>query len=343
MGAALSGTEVSSVVPTRLSYATPKTPPSSENKLQAALPVYGDSGSTGNRGWSVRSRRDPSLCSPTSRIDSVGTVACATWTRGSPLCSATGGEMRWGPSSGTGSWGGGSDLRGQNLLLVSPKALESQGNLMVLIQDRGTVRCGQWSWKVIAREGLERGSQIPYVRRALAEAWEVLLMNPNAGGSPEDHVSLVWNLLLSRCAAKNIAVVAHGYGGVAFVDLLSRHPQEVQRRVCAVAFVDSCHSPWHQPLGQGSRDWLKANAKKWVLSCKPLNRPVGSLKADCPQLSAGTQCHEAAPATCMDPLFRFFAKAVKAKPATVPFDIITRSKSRGRLSQGTAAAVPGKP
>ncbi|KPP72933.1 protein FAM172A-like [Scleropages formosus] len=201
---------------------------------------------------------------------------------------------------------GGSDLRGQNLLLVSPKALESQGNLMVLIQDRGTVRCGQWSWKVIAREGLERGSQIPYVRRALAEAWEVLLMNPNAGGSPEDHVSLVWNLLLSRCAAKNIAVVAHGYGG-------------------------------------GSRDWLKANAKKWVLSCKPLNRPVGSLKADCPQLSAGTQCHEAAPATCMDPLFRFFAKAVKAKPATVPFDIITRSKSRGRLSQGTAAAVPGKP
>uniref|UniRef100_A0A8C9WR31 Si:ch73-41e3.7 n=1 Tax=Scleropages formosus TaxID=113540 RepID=A0A8C9WR31_SCLFO len=138
---------------------------------------------------------------------------------------------------------------------------------MVLIQDRGTVRCGQWSWKVI----------------------------------------------------------------------------EVQRRVCAVAFVDSCHSPWHQPLGQGSRDWLKANAKKWVLSCKPLNRPVGSLKADCPQLSAGTQCHEAAPATCMDPLFRFFAKAVKAKPATVPFDIITRSKSRGRLSQGTAAAVPGKP
>ncbi|KAL4636301.1 protein FAM172A-like isoform X2 [Arapaima gigas] len=225
---------------------------------------------------------------------------------------------------------GESDLQGKNLIFMSPKALEGRGNLMVLIQDRGTVRCGQWSWTVIAREGLERGSQIPYVRWALAEAWEVLLMNPNDSSSPEDHARVVWDLLLSSCAAKNITVVAHGYGGVAFVDLLARRPWEVQRRVCAVAFVDSYHSPWHQPLGPESREWLKANAKKWVLSCKPLNRPVGSLKSDCPQLSAGTQCHDAAPAACMASLCRFFSKAVKAKAPAVPFDIVTRSRSQGR-------------
>nr|XP_023690330.1 protein FAM172A-like isoform X1 [Paramormyrops kingsleyae] len=217
----------------------------------------------------------------------------------------------------------------QDFVFISPKANESPGTLAVLIQDRGTVRCGQWSWRMIASKGLEWGSQLSYVRRALAESWEVLIMNPNQSSSPEEHVSLAWECVISRGAAKQVVVVMHGYGGVAFVDLLSRQPQDVKGRVHAVAFVDSSHNPWHQLLDTDSRDWLKSKSRKWVLSPKPLNQPVGSLKAECRQLSAGTQCHEAAPAACVDAIFRFFTKILRNRSPPMPFDIVTRSRSHG--------------
>ncbi|XP_035265358.1 cotranscriptional regulator FAM172A [Anguilla anguilla] len=216
---------------------------------------------------------------------------------------------------------------GRAPVFLSQGALASSRPLLVLVQDRGTVRSGQWSWQGIARDGVGAGSQIPYVQRALQERWGVALLNPNEGGaSPEEHVRHAWDGLLAGAAAGQVAVVTHGYGGLAFVDLLSRRPQELQRRVCAVAFIDSAHNLWHQPLGGAARDWLKAHSRKWVLSSKPANRSVGSLKADCPQLSAGTLDRHSAPASCMDAVFRYVTKALRSKPP--PFGIITRSKSR---------------
>ncbi|XP_075209700.1 cotranscriptional regulator FAM172A homolog [Chanos chanos] len=217
---------------------------------------------------------------------------------------------------------------------MSPGALEHPGTLLILIQDWGTVHCGVWSWRAVAHEGLERGSQIPYVRRALRESCAVLLMNPNQGGlSPEEHVRAVWDVLVARSVAERVGVVTHGYGGLAFVNLLCQRPEEVQRRVWAAAFLDSSHSLWHQPLGPASRDWLKAHSRRWVLSTKPLNRSVSSLRAGCLQMSAGTQSHDMVPAVCMESVFRFFAKLMSPKAMPTPFDIITRSRSQvqGRL------------
>lgn len=220
---------------------------------------------------------------------------------------------------------------GRAVLLLSQGALESAAPLLLLVPDRGSVRSGQWSWQAIVRGGLEAGSQIPYVRRARQEGWGVALLDPNAeGASPEEHVRRAWDRLLGGARAGPVAVATHGYGGLAFVDLLSRRPQEVQHRVCAVAFVDSAHNLWHQPLGGAARDWLRAHSRKWVLSAKPVNRPVSSLKADSLQLSAGTLSHERAPAACLDAVFRYIARALRAKPPPTPYDIITRSKSHGR-------------
>lgn len=211
---------------------------------------------------------------------------------------------------------------------TSPGALHHRGTLMVLIQDRGTVSCGVWSWKAVAHEGLERGSQIPYVRWALEESCAVLLMNPNEGGqSAEEHVRLVWEHLVSRSVAERITVVTHGYGGLAFVHLLCHRLEAVRKRVWAVAFIDSSHNLWHQPLGASGRDWLKGHSRTWVLNAKPTNRQVGSFKAGCRLMSAGTQCHDTAPAVCMEAVFRFFAKQMM--PKAVPAVIVTRSRSFG--------------
>ncbi|KAJ8003366.1 hypothetical protein DPEC_G00147590 [Dallia pectoralis] len=212
---------------------------------------------------------------------------------------------------------------------MSPGALESTATLLVLVQDRGTVHCGLWSWRAAASEGLAMGSMIPYVRKALADGYSVLLMNPNQGGvgeTPEDHAHHVWDLITSRCTTSRVVVIAHGYGGLVFVDLLCRRPQEVVRQVWAVAFLDSSHSLWHQPLGAVGREWLRTHSRRWVLSSKPLNQPVGSLKAGCLQMSAGTQKHEAAPSVCMESVFKFFSKMLSPKPPT-SFNIVTRSRS----------------
>ncbi|XP_072514092.1 cotranscriptional regulator ARB2A homolog [Salminus brasiliensis] len=224
---------------------------------------------------------------------------------------------------------------------MSPGALSHRETLMVLIPDKGTVKCGVWSWRAVAHEGIERGSQVPYVRWALGESCAVLLMNPNEGGlSPEEHVRLVWESFLSRSAAERITVVAHGYGGLAFVHLLCHQLEEIRQRVWAVAFIDSSHSLWHQPLGASGRDWLKAHSRMWVLSRKPTNRQLGSLKAGCRVMSAGTQCHETAPAVCMEAVFRFFAKLMRPKATPAVSGIITRSRSfRGRKLSGVTSGT----
>ncbi|XP_062866896.1 cotranscriptional regulator ARB2A homolog [Trichomycterus rosablanca] len=223
-----------------------------------------------------------------------------------------------------------SDSHPASFVYMSPGALKHRGTLLVLIQDRGAVGCGVWSWRAVVHEGLDRGSQIPYVRWALRESCAVLLMNPNRGGtSPEEHVHLVWEQLLLRSAAERIAVVAHGYGGLAFVHLLCCRLEEIEQRRCAVALIDSSHSLWHQPLGASGRDWLKAHSNMWVLSTKQKNRPVGSLKMGCRMVSAGTQCHETAPAVCMESVFRFFGKLMKPSVVPTPFSIVTRSRSLG--------------
>lgn len=230
-----------------------------------------------------------------------------------------------------------SDSHPPGFVYMSPGALRDHGTLMVLIQDKGTIRCGMWSWRAIVHEGLEKGSQIPYVRCALGESCAVLLMNPNEGAmTPEMHVHQVWDQLLLTSTAEQIVVVAHGYGGLAFVQLLCCRLEEIQQRKCAVAFIDSSHNLWHQPLGTPGRDWIKAHSSTWVLSSKPKNRLVGSLKPGCRMMSAGTQCHETAPAACMESIFRFFAKLMRPAVVPTPFGIVTRSRSLGaRKPSGT--------
>lgn len=87
----------------------------------------------------------------------------------------------------------------EGFVYMSPGALQNKRALLVLIQDVGTVRCGVWSWRMVVREGLRKGSQILYVLWAMTERWAVLLMNPNEGEmSPEEHVCHVWDCMISK-------------------------------------------------------------------------------------------------------------------------------------------------
>ncbi|XP_060546597.1 cotranscriptional regulator FAM172A isoform X2 [Pantherophis guttatus] len=105
-------------------------------------------------------------------------------------------------------------------------------------------------------------------------------------GSPEEHAIYVWDHFISQSLAENVFVVAHSYGGLAFVELMIQREIEVKNKVTAVALTDSVHNVWHQEADKIVREWLRENCCNWVSSSEPLDTSVESMLPDCPRVSA---------------------------------------------------------
>ena len=64
----------------------------------------------------------------------------------------------------------------------------------------------------------------PFIRRAQAEGYGLLLFNGNdnevdhvpirSSSNPVEHGLYVWDAVVSKCAAKDIVIIAHSFGGV---------------------------------------------------------------------------------------------------------------------------------
>ena len=64
-------------------------------------------------------------------------------------------------------------------VFVSKDFDDNEERLLVLIHGSGVVRAGQWARRLIINEGLEQGTQLPYIKRALDRGYAVLVMNTN--------------------------------------------------------------------------------------------------------------------------------------------------------------------
>lgn len=95
------------------------------------------------------------------------------------------------------------------------------------------------------------GTQIPYIKKALAKDYGVMVLNTNENclpngkkikhsGTAEEHALYVWETYVSKTKAENIVIVAHSYGGVVTVTL-ANEMKDFGNRVKAVAFTDSVH------------------------------------------------------------------------------------------------------
>ncbi|XP_069060965.1 putative protein ARB2BP [Pleurodeles waltl] len=263
-----------------------------------------------------------------------------------------------------------------SFFFMTEEALNNPSSLIVLLQDRGVIRAGQWGQKAIIHHSLQHGTQIPFIERALQEYGGVILLNPNdnfttmkmeeesesvikeespsernvphssfeiredpeipkrGSSTPEEHTTYVWDYFISKSSAANVAFIAHGYGGLVFVDLLLHRRLEIMSKVFAVAFIDSLHHVQHQasndPEVQG---WILKHARGWISSSLPLDRSVVTLwNVDCPRVSAGTENHELVPSFTLNSIFRFFTRSLKAKTNAVfmPTPIQTRSATKRR-------------
>jgi hypothetical protein len=118
-------------------------------------------------------------------------------------------------------------------VFATQNPLSSPKKLLILIHGSGVVRAGQWARRLIINESLNHGTQIPYIKKARALGYEVLVTNTNDNfrmmdgqrkalklKTPEEHISHVFDTIVVPSKAESIAIVAHSYGGVLTVNMV---------------------------------------------------------------------------------------------------------------------------
>lgn len=88
---------------------------------------------------------------------------------------------------------------------------------------------------------------LPYIKRARAEGYEILITNTNdnrrngkpieGSGSPEEHGATAWKEIVQNSNAKSIAIVAHSAGGFVTSALSKSFKEDFDKKVFAVAFT----------------------------------------------------------------------------------------------------------
>jgi len=215
-----------------------------------------------------------------------------------------------------------SELEPKSFIFVSDDYKTNKDKLMVLIHGSGVVRAGQWARRLIINDDLDKGTQLPYIKRAREEGYAVMVLNTNnnvvnfkgkdvpvrRNGRPEEHGAYVWEEIISKLPAKNIAIVAHSYGGIVTTVMASQFAEEFEKRVFAIAFTDSVHSLEWQQAPESITKLYHTKALNWVSSDEPLDKPVRQPRNDAPRVSAGHPKHEWTSCSALPSVFKFFGK-----------------------------------
>ncbi|XP_033107488.1 myb-like protein X isoform X2 [Anneissia japonica] len=205
----------------------------------------------------------------------------------------------------------------KSFVFASENALTTTGKLMILIHGSGVVRAGQWARRLIINDCLDSGTQIPYIKRAKEEGYEVLVLNTNENESkdgqeirgsetPVKHALYVFQHLLKQTApSKHIAIVAHSYGGCVVLSLIEKNL--LDKSVFAIAFTDSVHQLQYQLNSPMHQSWLIQRARNWVSCDKELDEKLQflSYKRDVDRYSAGTTKHEETSWKAMESIFEY--------------------------------------
>ncbi|XP_073960487.1 cotranscriptional regulator ARB2A isoform X3 [Choristoneura fumiferana] len=204
--------------------------------------------------------------------------------------------------------------------IFATKEYDKKDTIVVLIHGSGAVRAGQWARSLIINENIDMGTQIPYIQRAVAAGFGVVVMNTNdnyrisgnkiaKSGSPDEHAQYVWDKYIAKTKATSILIVAHSYGGVVTMDLAMKNKADFKKRVKAIALTDSVHGFSSKSI----MDYVRQNAKNWISSNEPLDTPMPTQKQEIPMVSAGHPKHEMTSYACMNSVFKFFEEKLAKK------------------------------
>lgn len=137
--------------------------------------------------------------------------------------------------------------------------------LLIIVQNAVGSLMGIFSRSLCLDEGLSKGSMLPYVERAIAAGWSVMILRPNANSvtinnadgsntkmpilgseSPEAHILFVWENIISKAEnIRSIALLGYGNGGSLCKDLFvrqmvrSKEDEDDVNRIVAMATIEA--------------------------------------------------------------------------------------------------------
>lgn len=202
-------------------------------------------------------------------------------------------------------------------------AQSNSDKLLILIHGSGPVKAGQWARRLIMNDCLDSGTQLPFIKWGITNGYGVIVANTNintvkegntkkkirGSESPEEHMLYLWEKFVQPSKAKNIAIVAHSYGGVSTLHLVNTYIKEFKDRVFAIALTDSVHSFQHQKEGgKAAISFFKERAINWASAYDPLDTKIKTSMEYTPTLSAGTDKHEYTSYSSMNSIFKWFIK-----------------------------------
>ncbi|VDN17201.1 unnamed protein product [Gongylonema pulchrum] len=193
-----------------------------------------------------------------------------------------------------------------NSFIFLSEGWDSKEHLVILIHGSGVVRAGQWSRRLIMNEGLDAGSQLPFLRKCEELGWGVIVMNTNLnfytpdkyfpvsfflilirtpcqtdhgsceisnGSSPVEHGTTVWQTYVAKAKARCIAVIAHSAGGSVIAGIIENcWSTEMANRLRCVCLTDAAFK-----LSSAVNLTLLPPIRNWVVSIqKVVGVPVDS-------------------------------------------------------------------
>lgn len=197
--------------------------------------------------------------------------------------------------------------------ILYSKDIWTNPKLVVIVLGAGKVELCVWSRSLCINKSLGKGSVMQAVYQAMVvRKCAVLLTNPNVNtwldrrnqrvlripgnGSPEDHLHYLYRLFIEKGPAREIAIIAHSFGGVSTMSLLSRPDVAADLigtgRLKSLTLTDSVHSSGMSlyNIAKSTKKWLAENAINWVRSRDPLGK-VYQPQSFTQRQSAGTDDH----------------------------------------------------
>ncbi|KAI8343963.1 hypothetical protein BC941DRAFT_464202 [Chlamydoabsidia padenii] len=192
---------------------------------------------------------------------------------------------------------------------MTPNALTTKDKLVVFIPGTQT-RVGQWCKRVLCDESIYAGSMLDMAKDMIDRGYEVIILNPNGimwydnashempplkfepwtvipgNESPEEHCQYVFRHFVRQSQAEKIGVVALGYGGHCFAELLNDHFDIIKPKVVGVAIANTSHLS-DNIHGSDKRAWMYDHVVNWTVSDQPKGENVPNNLIGCSSVSAG--------------------------------------------------------
>ncbi|KAG0261306.1 hypothetical protein BG011_001132 [Mortierella polycephala] len=171
-------------------------------------------------------------------------------------------------------------------ILMSPDVKQCKRLLVLVPGTKETV--GSWSRRILTKFSVEEGSMFYTAKRARAEGYGIVMLNPNAQywvndqatihtpitrafeiipslRTPEEHADYVLRHLIQSCASKEIYFIAHKYGAEILIQAIHAQFDFFRDRVAGIALVEGTYSIHCFP-DLAFRSWWSKNAAGYIPS-----------------------------------------------------------------------------